>query len=157
MQLRRLFCALHFTASLLALSNIAFAEEGEGLPRVPLLPKYQQECSGCHVVYPPRLLPAASWQRLLGNLSHHYGTDASLDPASTKQIQAWLLSQSATRNVAAPPEDRITRSAWFARQHDEVPGSAWKLPAVKTAANCAACHTRADQGDFNERYVRIPR
>lgn len=32
---------------------------------VPLLPKYQQECSSCHVAYPPDMLPAASWQRLM--------------------------------------------------------------------------------------------
>ena len=43
------------------------------------------------------------------------------------------------------------------REHDEVPAATWKLPAVKSAANCAACHTQADQGDFNEHNVRIPR
>ncbi len=49
--------------------------------RVPLLPAYKQECGSCHLAYPPGLLPASSWQRLMGDLPHHFGTDASLDAA----------------------------------------------------------------------------
>jgi hypothetical protein len=33
----------------------------------------------------------------------------------------------------------------------------WRLAAVKSPANCAACHTTAEQGDFRERNIRIPR
>ena len=116
---------------------------------------YKQECSGCHVAYAPRMLPAPSWQRIMSNLNHHFGTDASLDSADVKQISAWLVQSAGTRE--APPEDRITRSAWFVRKHDEVPAATWKRASIKSASNCAACHTRADQGDFNEHAVRIPR
>lgn len=132
---------------------------GDDAPRVPLLPKYKQECAACHVAYPPGLLPAASWQRLMKGLPQHFGTDASLDAASVQQLSAWLTANAAggRRAREAPPQDRITRSAWFVREHDDVPASAWKRPAIKSAANCSACHTKADQGDFNERFVRIPR
>ena len=61
------------------------------------------------------------------------------------------------RDPSPPPQDRITRSAWFLREHGEVRPATWALPAVKSAANCAACHTRADQGEFRERDIRIPR
>ncbi|AMO98991.1 DHC, diheme cytochrome c [Collimonas arenae] len=124
-----------------------------------MLSKYQQECAACHVAYPPGMLPAASWQRLLNNLPHHYGTDASLDPATVKQLATWLTNYAGTYTRAneTPPEDRITRSPWFIRQHDEVSAATWKLPAVKSAANCIACHTQSDKGDFNERHIRIPR
>jgi mono/diheme cytochrome c family protein len=127
--------------------------------RVPPLPKYQQECTACHVAYPPGMLPAASWQRVMNNLPHHYGTDASLDPATAKQLSSWLGANAGTYQRAReePPEDRITRSAWFIHKHDEVSARTWKLPAVKSASNCAACHIRSDQGDFNEHDVRIPR
>lgn len=137
----------------------AMADNDRRVQPLPLLPKYQQECAACHIAYPPELLPAASWQRLLANLPRHFGTDASLDPATTKQIASWLASHAGTdrRATATPPDDRITRSSWFLRQHDEVPAATWKLPAVKSAANCIACHTQSDQGDFNERHVRIPR
>jgi hypothetical protein len=128
-------------------------------PRLPLLPKYQQECGACHVAYPPGLLPAASWERLMQNLPRHFGTDASLDPATVAELSKWLAVHAATtrRFIAEPPQDRITRSDWFARKHREVPADTWKRVAVKSPANCAACHTRADQGDFDEHAVRIPR
>ena len=60
-----------------------------------MLPKYQQECAACHLAYPPGLLPAASWQRLMGNLPQHFGTDASLDPATVKEIGQWLQAHAA--------------------------------------------------------------
>lgn len=143
----------------LLIHQAAIADGDGKMPRVPLLPEYRQECSSCHVAYPPGMLPAASWQRVMGNLSNHYGTDASLDPETVKQLTSWLTAHagSGKRAAGAPPEDRITRSAWFVREHDEVPASVWKRPAVKSPANCAACHTRADKGDFNEDFVRIPR
>jgi hypothetical protein len=135
------------------------ADDGPPLPRVAPLPSYQQECAACHLAYPPGLLPAESWKRLMGDLPRHFGTDASLDAATTQAISAWLVANagSSRRLRDAPPQDRITTSAWFTRQHDEVPAASWKRPAVKRAANCAACHVHADQGDFNEHDVRIPR
>lgn len=140
----------------LAVSPLAWADSA---PAVPLLPKYRKECSACHVAYPPGMLPAASWQRVMGNLQNHYGTDASLDAATLQELSGWLKAHAGTykRVSASPPDDRITRSAWFIREHNEVPAATWKLPAVKSAANCAACHTQADQGDFRERNIRIPR
>jgi len=97
--------------------------------------------------------------RLMGDLPHHYGTDASLDPATVKALGSWLQANAGTykRVREEPPQDRITRSAWFIRKHDEVSAATWKRASIKSAANCAACHTRADQGDFNEDNVRIPR
>ena len=142
-----------------AMASTAFADEGANRTRVPMPPKYVQECAACHVAYAPGLLPAASWQRLIDNLPRHFGTDASLDAATTRELSSWVAAQAATgkRAQVAPPQDRITLSAWFIREHAEVPSATWKLPAVKSASNCAACHTRADQGDFSEHSVRIPR
>lgn len=143
----------------LASAALAQAALADGAPRVPLLPQYQQECAACHVAFPPGLLPVASWQKLMANLPHHYGTDASLDAVTARELSTWLAAHagSSRRVRDAPPDDRITRSAWFTREHDEVSAATWKLPAVKSASNCAACHTQADQGDFSERSVRIPR
>jgi mono/diheme cytochrome c family protein len=139
--------------------SAAHAEEGARFARAPAMPKYQQECAACHVAYPPGLLPAASWQRLMDNLPRHFGTDASLDAATAKEISAWLTRNAATgkRLATPPPEDRITRSTWFVHQHDEVPAATWKRASIQSASNCSACHARADQGDFDEDHVRIPR
>ncbi len=138
----------------------AFADDARAT-RLPLLAAYQQECSSCHIAYPPGLLPAASWQRLMNNLPRHFGADASLDAATVSQISEWLqghatIDAKSRRNAAPPPEDRITRSAWFVREHREVSAATWQRPSVKGPSNCAACHTRADQGDFSEHDIRIP-
>lgn len=142
----------------LGMAISSHADEGRA-KGVPLLPKYRQECASCHVAYPPGLLPAESWHRLLNGLPDHFGTDASLDPASVQQISTWLEQHAATgkRGRAAPPEDRITRSAWFQRKHDDISPRTWQLPKVKSASNCAACHVHANQGVFDEHDVRIPR
>lgn len=146
-------------AAAFGFAQAAHAGDDSAGAGVVLLPAYKSECAACHLAYPPGMLPSASWQRLMANLPRHFGTDASLDPATVKELSSWLGAHAGTyrRVREAPPEDRITRSAWFIRKHDEVPVSAWTRPAVKSASNCAACHTRADQGDFNEHDVRIPR
>jgi nitrate/TMAO reductase-like tetraheme cytochrome c subunit len=130
-------------------------------PTVPLLPKYQQECAACHIAYPPGMLPAASWARMMGSLNKHYGTDASLDEASVREISGWLKANAGTykRVSEAPPQDRITQSAWFLREHNnrEVSPDVWKRATVGSASNCAACHTKAAQGSFSERDIKIPR
>jgi hypothetical protein len=123
---------------------------------VPVSPTYRQECASCHLAYPPGLLPAASWQRLMSDLPHHFGVDASLEPSAAQEVSTWL-SAHAARTRERPAADRITRTAWFAHEHHEVPDSAWQRSAIKSPANCAACHAQADQGDFDEHRVRIPR
>lgn len=129
-----------------------------GVTLAVLVPVDTQAANPDHVAYPPDMLPASSWERLANGLQHHFSTDASLDPESVAQISTWLTAHAGTRSDrrASPPEDRITRSSWFIREHHEVSVATWKLPAVKRPSNCAACHTRADQGDFDERFVRIP-
>ena len=135
----------------------ALADGGRALPH-PVLPAYTQECASCHAAFPPGMLPARSWQRVMGGLERHYGTDASLDAATVEQIGAWLQAHAGTykRVSAEPPQDRITRSAWFERKHRKVEPAVWQLPSVKSAANCAACHTGADQGQFDDDALRMP-
>ena len=149
-------------AAALLLAASAQADDDGRAARVPRLPQYQQECGSCHTPYPPGMLPAASWQRLMANLPNHFGTDASLDAATLAELGAWLDRHAGTtrkvqRDPAPPPQDRITRAAWFVREHHDVKAATWTSPAVKSASNCAACHTQADQGDFSERNIRIPR
>jgi len=52
------------------------------------------ECSDCHMAYPPIFLPKASWEKIFGNLSNHFGEDASLDPAKVKILQSYYIKNS---------------------------------------------------------------
>lgn len=148
-------------AVLMALGALATAHADSGGPQATPLPKYQQECAACHLAFPPGLLPAGSWQHVMTGLNKHYGTDASLDEATQREIATWLKSNAGTykRVSEEPPQDRISKSAWFLRKHreGEVPADVWKRPAVGSPSNCAACHTNAAKGNFNEHEVRIPR
>jgi mono/diheme cytochrome c family protein len=128
-------------------------------PVVSPTSKYQAECAACHIAYPPGMLPAPSWKRLMGSLDKHYGTDASLDEASVREISQWLQVNAGTfkRVREEPPQDRITKSAWFIRKHDEVDPAIWKQAAVKSASNCIACHSRADKGRFSEHEIVFPK
>ena len=83
---RATLCAL----ALMALTTLGTAQADGHRLNVPLLPKYQQECAACHMAYPPGMLPAGSWARMTRTLDKHYGTDASLDDASVREISQWL-------------------------------------------------------------------
>jgi mono/diheme cytochrome c family protein len=151
-------CKAMFISVSLIVSSIAVAEDRAARGQT-LHPLYQQECAACHIAYPAQFLPKESWQRIMGNLNKHYGSDASVDAASNKTISAWLTDTagSGKRNRQAPPNDRITQSNWFIKEHDEVSQTVWRSPAVKNPSNCIACHRQANLGDFNEHSVRIPK
>jgi hypothetical protein len=121
------------------------------------------------MAYPPGLLPERSWRRLMAGLDKHFGQNASLDAATTTAILDYLAQNSAERSAhrrsarflaavpAAATPLRITENAYFVREHREVSPDVWKLPKVGSPANCNACHADAEQGNFSERNVRIPR
>jgi diheme cytochrome c len=141
------------------LAFVACDAAAEGRLDAPANERWKTECGSCHIAYPPGLLPAQSWSRLMSGLERHFGTDAGVDPAAAAEIGAYLerYSASGKRARGAAGSLRITESAWFLREHDELSPAVWRRPAVKSAANCAACHTAAEQGDFRERSIRIPR
>lgn len=146
---------------MLAVACMAAAHAESKGASVTLLPKYQQECAACHIAYPPGMLPAASWQRLMDTLNKHFGADASLDESTAREINAWLKAHAGTykRVNQEPAQDRITKSAWFLQKHraGEVPPEVWKRAAVGSASNCAACHSSAALGSFSEREIKIPK
>lgn len=122
-------------------------------------PAFQAECGGCHLPYPPALLTAPDWQRVMATLDRHYGDNAGLDEKTRREIEAFLVRHAATRSRMAGAGDlpRLTRSAWFLREHRKVAEAAWRDVQVKSAANCAACHTRAEQGSYRGREIVLPR
>ena len=153
----RICQALSATLLTFCVTSNVFAD-GDRL-NAPQLPAYKTECGACHVAYPVSLLPGASWDRLMHNLPHHFGVDASLDASTQNSIRSWLEAHAGSHKKVReePPGDRITRSAWFVRQHSEIAQATWKRSAIKSASNCHACHAQADQGDFDEDAVRIPK
>jgi len=130
---------------------------------------YQEECGGCHMTYPPGLLPADAWQRVFDNLDNHYGDNAELPSQQAELIRGYVLQHAAdsggsmrTRSFAAQAfpateEVRISGTDYFKRKHHELPARmVTGNPEVGSFSNCQACHTQAEQGSFNEHQVHIP-
>lgn len=152
-------------------SSLLFAsdhESGRALPPVANA-KWQAECASCHTLYHPALLPERSWRKLMGGLERHFGENAALDAATQKEIAEFLVAHAADRGEgrrarkiaqSVPAADtplRITETGYFVRKHDELSAAVWRRKAVASKANCAACHPGAEQGNFDEHGVRIPR
>lgn len=126
-------------------------------------PAFQDECGSCHVAFPPQLMMADDWRRVMRSLDKHYGGDASLDE-KTRQIledfhvrnagKASKIGAGRTAQAGEPP--RLTQTDWFLREHREVQRADWTHAKVKTPANCAACHTKAAEGSYREREIVMP-
>lgn len=144
---------------LMGLSISSARADDEDVPSLVVNAKWKEECSGCHIAYPPRFLSAQSWRAVMSGLGKHFGSDASLDAATTQEITAFLEKNAdqRKRSMSGKLVLRISEMRWFKSEHDEVSARTWKNPKVKSPANCGACHTQADMGDFSERNVRIPR
>ena len=124
---------------------------------------YKEECGSCHIAYPPQLLSRESWRVLMAGLDDHFGSDASLDAVKTREVTAYLESNAAGRadKFAAPGNLRVSQTPWFRKEHrdghDGLTLAMWTSPAVKSPANCGACHTQAERGDYSENGIRLPR
>ena len=158
-----LLCTLLTAASLSAFADGHNKYDGENRGK-PVMPgqvnaQWQQECGSCHLAFPPGLLPAASWRKMMTGLDTHFGTDASLTPAQTSEITTFLVKNESNRWSANTAPLRITESAWFKSNHNEreVAPAIWKRASVKSPSNCVACHAGADKGNFDEHSIKIPK
>jgi len=121
---------------------------------------WRAECGSCHVPYPPFLLSAGEWRGVMTSLERHFGNDASVDAAAGAEISAFL-QRNAGRDrrsaIATSEPPRITTTSWFVKEHRKVQPPAWTSNAVKSAADCGACHAGAARGDFDDHSLHIPR
>lgn len=146
----------------IALTAFALASTSAMADRMPVPsnapPAFKAECGGCHFVFPPALLAAPDWRRVMSGLDKHYGDNAGLDEKTRQQIENFLVRNAGSghRTVGAGDPPRLTMTGWFRKEHDKVPAAAWKDKGVGSAANCAACHTQAEQGSFRGREIRMP-
>jgi hypothetical protein len=130
---------------------------------------YAKECGACHYAYPPGLLPARSWQKLMANLSDHFGENAELAPEDLRTLTDYMVNNAAdkantrlsARIARSLPSGeaplRISEVRYIAHEHDELPARmVTENPQVKSLSQCNACHRRADAGSFNEHDIDIP-
>jgi cytochrome c553 len=142
-----------------AAMTLTLAARADSLP-VPAdaPPSFKAECGGCHLPFPPALLTAPDWKRVMAGLDKHYGDNAGLDGKTRRELEDFLVRHAGgSRMAGAGDPPRLTRTEWFLREHRKVPEATWRDAKVKSAANCTACHTRAEQGSYREREIVLPR
>lgn len=119
--------------------------------------QYQKECASCHFGYQPALLNKASWEKVMGNLSDHFGTDASLGKVESEQILNYLVTNAGSGKITANNSSmQITKSPYFIKEHRKISAKLIEQKEVGSLSNCMACHTTADKGNYSERAIVIP-
>ncbi|MEQ1695881.1 MAG: diheme cytochrome c [Hyphomicrobiaceae bacterium] len=122
-----------------------------------------KECSACHMLYPAGLLPARSWDLIMGDLKNHFGDNAELDPALAQRMAVYLKDNAADtggrggkllRDLSpSQTPKRITDLPWFKRKHekkDRISPATLKRKGAKFPGDCKACHTAAEKGTFDD-------
>jgi hypothetical protein len=129
---------------------------------------YQQECGACHFAYQPWLLPSGSWERILGELPSHFGEDIPLDEQTRNTIDQYLTANAADRvsvkrsrkimkSLKGNTPVRVSEIPYILEKHHDLDTAILKRPSIGYLGNCIACHTSADQGNYDDDYVTIPR
>lgn len=136
-------------------------------PAAALSRTYDEECSACHMAYPPSLRPAASWRLLMSRLDAHFGEDASLPADTTAEITGWLVANAADTVDSKPaalwrslretdPVALPDTPAWR-ELHERVDPALFSGKPVFSRSNCAACHRDATAGWFSPFSISLPK
>ena len=145
--------------TVVALAGIVSVARSDTEPPGPLVPGNEgapaalQECGDCHMVFSSRMLPSRSWAAILSMMDDHFGENAAISKKDLDEIRNFLTSHAADSPDATPRERhflsallpsstplRITATPWWNQMHADFNFDAVKHSAVKSAANCVACH-----------------
>ncbi|PKO60861.1 MAG: hypothetical protein CVU24_11195 [Betaproteobacteria bacterium HGW-Betaproteobacteria-18] len=131
--------------------------------------QWREECGSCHAVFYPALLPSRSWQKMMAEQDQHFGSDLGLDAATTEAILKFMVDNAAEKHAVEAAFKieqsipawvtplRITETPYWIRKHREIAASDWTNPMVMSKTNCAACHSDADVGTFEDGAMHIPK
>lgn len=131
-------------------------------------PAYKEACGACHFAYQPGLLPSGSWKKILSQTAKHFDASFELDPEAKKALAAYLEADAAEKSTAKRSARimkslgkstplRITEIPVIKNKHRKISEAVLKRPAIGSLSNCIACHQKAEEGDYSERTVSIPK
>jgi len=132
---------------------------------------YKNECGSCHMAYQAEFLPKRSWTKLMKqkSLEDHFGVDATLDEADRLAIEKFLVKNAGdSKRIYEEFREfmesiskkstplKISETPYFKKEHKKIAKKWIKQKEVKSIANCTACHTKAQSGDYDEDNIKIP-
>lgn len=129
---------------------------------------FYYECSDCHNLIPPYLLPKQSWQNLLRNQNNHFEEDLELDDTLVKSIESFLIINSAenstresshkiNKELSNSNDYSITKTNYWKKVHSSIPEEIFKSDTIETKSNCVGCHEGFEKGilsDINITYFQ---
>lgn len=132
-------------------------------------PVYKKECGSCHMAFPPNALPAKSWRIMMAGLQDHFGEDASIEEPARREIEDFLVKNSAETSLEEAsiklirsigkeqPPLRITEIRYWKEKHKSVQQAIYRRETIRSRINCVACHKWAEYGSFEDGDIKIPR
>jgi len=125
------------------------------------------ECSDCHNLYPPFLLPKKSWIALMDNQHNHYQEDLELDDTLVKKIESYLVTNSAEystkesafkflKDINNSGNYTLTKTDYWKTTHKNIPKEIFKNDIVETKSNCVACHNDFENGILSDINITYP-
>lgn len=129
---------------------------------------YKEQCGDCHFAYQPELLPSVSWKKILENLDDHFGEPVDIDDESRRVISDYLTSNGAEkssseiavkimRSFGSRAPLRITDIKYIKDEHHEISADILNRESIGSLSNCSACHIAAENGNYDDDNVRIPK
>ena len=136
-------------AFLIGTTGMAHADKHGSLP-ADMPASYRAECAGCHVAFPPDLLPADTWRHIMDGLADHFGVDSRIETPAREEIANFLVRNAGRHRFVRRAEPlRLTATLWFHRTHGRVKAQ-FGDPLVGSKTNCGACHADAEDGRYDE-------
>ncbi len=128
---------------------------------------YKENCGSCHFAYQPELMPWGGWKKILAESDKHFGESVSLSAEANAEISRYLEANSAEssrseisvkimKSLLGKNPARITDIPYIGKKHRKIGADILKRQAVGSLSNCSACHQKAEEGNYDDRYVNIP-
>lgn len=143
-------------------------DHGDGHLKAVTDPTYKENCGACHFAYQPELLPSASWKNILNRADDHFGESLALDEEAKTEILGYLQTNGAEhssakravrimRSLGSQVPTRITEIPYIRGKHHDISAATIMRRSIGSLSNCIACHTRAEEGIYDDDFVVIPK
>jgi hypothetical protein len=107
---------------------------------MPAFTPYTQQCNVCHFAYPPGMLPAASWKKLMDAMPQHFTGQVMMNIDTQEEISNMAASQcqhvrAGGRRAAATPhhpirlvdQDPHEQPQGISRRLEKTVGQQWRV------------------------------
>lgn len=129
---------------------------------------FQFECSDCHNLFPPFMLPKESWKKLMANQHEHFKEDLELEDSLVQSIEKFLIENSSetstrefsykiTKELGDSGNFIITKTNYWKELHKNISDEEFKSDKIETKSNCIGCHKDFEKGilsDINITYSK---